>query len=85
MDHPQVNHAENIRVNMAGIDLAEARVGATVTLSLLSEDATYCDDCKAEIPGLAVYFTRPRRDRRTGWELVALTCPKCAGYDGELA
>jgi hypothetical protein len=85
MDHPQVNHAPNIRVNMAGIDLAEARAGATATLSLLPEDTTYCDDCKAEIPGLAVYFTRPRPDRRSGWEIVAITCPKCGGYEGEVA
>jgi hypothetical protein len=85
MDHTQVNHAENIRVNLAGIDLADARDGATATLSLLSEDTTHCDDCKEEITGLAVYFTRPRPDRRDGWEIVAVTCPGCGGYDGELA
>jgi hypothetical protein len=86
MEHPhQKKHSGDIRVNLAGINPDLARAEVTATLSLLSEGTTYCAACKEEIPGLAVYFTRPRPDRRDGYDLVAITCPGCAGYEGELA
>jgi hypothetical protein len=83
MDHPQQEkHGRNIRVNLAGInpDLDKAEV--TATLTLLSEGVAYCSACKEEIPGLAVYFTRPRPSLRDGYEVVTITCPECAGYQG---
>jgi hypothetical protein len=83
-DHPpQKKHGGDIRVNMRGINIAEAKAGAMATLSLLSEGERFCDECGERIDGLAVYFTRPRPDLRDGYELVAITCPPCAGYVGE--
>jgi hypothetical protein len=86
MDHPQPKkHGGGIRVNLAGIDPDLAREEVTATLTSLSEGVAYCTACGEEIPGLAVYVTRPRPGHREGYELVALMCPECAGYDGELA
>jgi hypothetical protein len=78
-------HGGDIRVNLAGIDPDLAKADVTATLTLLSEGVAYCAACKEEIPGLAVYFTRPRPGHRDGYRLVAITCPECAGYEGELA
>ena len=85
MDHQEAKHSGDIRANLAGINPDLARAEVTATLSLLSEGATYCAACNEEIPGLAVYFTRPHPDRREGYYVVAITCPECAGYEGELA
>jgi hypothetical protein len=83
MDHPQPKkHGGDIRVNLAGIDPDQAREEVTATLTSLSEGVAYCPECGEEIPGLAVYFTRPRPGHREGWDLVAVMCPECAGYEG---
>jgi hypothetical protein len=82
--HPK-KHSGDIRVNLAGIDPDLATDEVTATLTLLSEGVAYCAACKEEIPGLAVYVTRPRPGHRDGYEVVAVMCPECAGYDGELA
>jgi hypothetical protein len=86
MDHPpQKKHGAHIRVNLAGINPDLAREEVTATLTSLSEGVAYCSACEEEIPGLAVYVTRPRPGHRDGYQLVALMCPECAGYDGEFA
>ena len=72
-------------VNLRGVPVAEAREAPMVTISLLSEGVECCDDCGREITGLAAYWTRQRPSRRDGWDLVKLTCPGCAGHDGEVA
>ena len=71
------------RVNLGGVPM---HPGTSATISLLSEDTTYCDDCGEEIPGLAVYLTRERPERRSDYELVAIVHPECYGAeDGEVA
>ena len=83
MDHPQPKkHGGDIRVNLAGIDPDLAKAEVTATLTLLSEGVAYCAACNEEIPGLAVYLTRPRPGHREGYELIAVMCPECAGYEG---
>jgi len=82
--HPK-KHGADIRVNLAGIDPDLAKAEVTATLTSLSEGVAYCSACEEEIPGLAVYVTRPRPGHREGYKLIALMCPECAGYDGELA
>ena len=86
MDNPQPKkHGADIRVNLAGINPDLARTEVTATLTSLSEGVAYYPECGEEIPGLAVYVTRPRPGHREGWDLVAVLCPECAGYDGDLA
>ena len=83
MDNPQPKkHGADIRVNLAGINPDLARTEVTATLTSLSEGVAYCPECGEEIPGLAVYITRPRPGHREGYELVAVMCPECAGYEG---
>ena len=82
MDHPpQKKHGGDIRVNLAGIDPDLAKAEVTATLTSLSEGVAYCAACGEEIPGLAVYLTRPRPGHREGYDLVAIMCPECAGYE----
>ena len=78
-------NGDGLSVNLRGINLVEAREAPMVTISLLSEGVEHCDDCGKEILGLAAYHTRQRPSRYDGWELVKLTCPRCAGHDGRVA
>ena len=70
------------RVNLRGVP---EHPGTSATISLLPEDTTYCFACGEEIPGLAVYLTRERPERRSGFELVGILHPDCngAGAKGE--
>ena len=74
--------AEGVDVSLTGISPTKAKAGITATLSLLSEDETFCTKCKGRIDGLAVYVTRPRGERRQGYELVAIVHQAC--YEGEV-
>ena len=73
MTTPPANYDDNIRVNLAGINLGEARTRATAMLSLLSEGETFCDECGEWIDELAVYVTHPRRC----YEVVAIVHREC--------
>ena len=76
-------HYEQPRVNLRGISPTEAKAAPCVTISLLCEGERFCDECGGRIEDLAAYFTQPRPRLRDGYEVVAITCAECAGYDGE--
>jgi len=68
---------------MRGIseDLVSREVTATV--SILSEGTTLCAECGRPIIGRCVYLTRPKPSHRQGYELVAITHPRCYGVADE--
>ncbi len=64
--------------NTKGTPLELAARETTATVSILSEDTTYCDECGELIIEKCVYVTRPKRGREQ-FELVAITHPECYG------
>jgi hypothetical protein len=74
MDTPPVNHEDYIAVNLRGVP---EHPGTSATLTLLSEGETFCDECGKRVDGLAVYVTRERPERRSGYELTAIVHREC--------
>ncbi|MDP9457937.1 MAG: hypothetical protein M3Q49_04995 [Actinomycetota bacterium] len=68
-------------VNAKGTPLELAAREVTATISVLSEDTTFCSVCGGLIIEKCVYLTKPKRSREQ-FELVAIVHPECYGAAG---